>query len=175
MKWQCLARQFAMRQHQGRPDSAVTPVLELPGRHRPVGPIVTVLNRVPEHSVTPELDHIAACTHDPAERLEQAVRFFSAGYYQKHREFSDILTATFPPNSVAATRILAVGRCKLLFDAYSQRFGLFCRVWRLADDSPLRSATLAHNRLFNPALRPDVEVLGFEPDWAESSSESRAA
>jgi len=30
---------------------------------------------------------------------------------------------------------------------------------------------MAHNRLFNPALPPATEVLGFEPDWANSSSE----
>ncbi len=175
MKWQCRVRQFAMRQRHGRPDEAVTPLVSLPGQAGTVGPILTVLNREPEHSMTPELDHISGRTHDPAERLEQAVRFLSAGYYQKHREFSDILTATFPPGSATASRILAGGRCVLHFDAYSQRFDIPCHVRRLAGDSPLHHSTLAHNRLFNPGVLPAVEVLGFEPDWVASQAEPKAA
>ena len=30
---------------------------------------------------------------------------------------------------------------------------------------------MAHNKLFNPTLAPDTEVLGFEPDWARSTSD----
>ncbi len=175
VKWQCRVRQFAMRQRQGRPDEAVRPEVAIPGQTRPIGSIITVLNRAPENSMTPELDHIAARTHDLAERHEQAVRFLSAGYYQTHRQFTDTLTATFPPNSVFAFRILEAGLCLLRFDAYGQRFDLSCRARRLAEGDPLFLATLAHNRLFNPELQPNVEVLGFEPNWSLSSSEPKAA
>ena len=176
IKWQCRVRQHAMRQHRGRPDEAVRPQVVLPGQGGSVGPISTVLNREPEHSMTPELEHIAARTHDPAERLEQAVRFLCAGYYQAHREFSDILTATFVSGSATAARILAADGCVVLhFDAYGQRFDIFCCARRLAKDNPLHQSTLAHNRLFNPLQPPDIEVLGFEPDWAGSNSGSKAA
>ncbi len=176
MKWQCRVRQLAMRQRHGRPDEAVSPSVSLPGLGGTVGPIFTVLNRVPEHSMTPELDHITARTHDPAERLEQAVRFLSAGYYQRHREFSDILTATFQPGSATAARILAAEGCVVLnFNAYCQRYDISCRAYRLDRSDPLHRSTLAHNRLFNPSQHPEVEILGFEPNWAASKSGLKAA
>ena len=174
MKWQCHVRQIAMRQHQGRPDEAIRPEVELPGQGS-VGQITTVLNRDPDHSATPELDHIAACTHDPAERLEQALKFLSAGYYQRHRRFSDILTATFAQHSEIAGRVVDAGRCLLRFNAYGQRFDLSCRVGRLQANDPLFLSTLAHNRLFNPTFQPDIQILGFEPDWDTVTTGARAA
>jgi hypothetical protein len=48
---------------------------------------------------------------------------------------------------------------------------LTCKVWRLAPHNLLHRATIAHNKLFNPAMPPDTEVLGFEPDWNACSSD----
>lgn len=165
LKWQCRVRQMAMRDGQGRPDDAITPALVLPDQAEPMGHIITVMSKSPGYSVTPELMHMAAKTNDPAERRDKAIEFLSSSYYQKHREFSDILTATFPPASPGAATIRAAGRCTLIFEAYTQRFDLVCKVWRLAPHNPLFQATIAHNALFNPTLPPDTEVLGFEPDW----------
>ena len=175
LKWQCRVRQIAMRDAEGRPDDAIMPALSLPGADKPMGHVITILNKAPGHSVTAEMVHMAAKTHDPAQRREQALRFFSATYYQKHREFSDLLTATFPPGSPGAAAIRAAKRCRLEFEAYAQRFTLDCKVWRLADHNPLHQATMAHNRLFNPALPPDTEILGFEPDWDASSADPPVA
>ena len=61
-----------------------------------------------------------------------------------------------------------------MFEAYAQRYTLDCRVWRLTDKNMLHRATMAHNRLFNPALPGDTVVLGFEPDWSASIAESEA-
>ncbi len=171
LKWQCRVRQMAMRDNQGRPDDGITPALFLPDETEPLGHIITLLNKSPGYSVTPELRHMAKKTNDPAQRREQAIRFFSATYYQKAAEFSDILTATFPPGSPGAETIRQAETVRLRFDAYSQVFVLRCRVWRLAPHNPLHQATLAHNCLFNPALPADTEVLGFEPDWDASTSE----
>lgn len=171
LKWQCRVRQIAMRDGQGRPDDAITPALVLPGQAEPMGHIITVMNKSPGYSVTPELTHMAAKTNDPAERRSKAIEFLSSSYYQKHREFSDILTATFPPASPGAATIRAAKRCTLVFEAYSQRFDLGCKVWRLAPHNPLHQATIAHNALFNPMLPPGTEILGFEPDWDASTSE----
>lgn len=168
LRWQCRCRQMAMRERDGRPDDAITPSLTLAGEARPLGHIITVLNKAPRHSVTAELSHMRARTNDPAQRREQAIRFLSAGYYQKPAEFSDILTATFPPGSPGAAAIRAAGEVTLRFDAYSQEFRLVCRVWKLAAQNPLCRSTLAHNALFNPTLHPETEVLGFEPDWERS-------
>ena len=171
MKWQCRVRQMAMRDNHGRPDDGITPALFLPNQTEPMGHIITLLNKSPGHSVTPELLHMARKIDDPAQRRDQALRFFSATYYQKAAEFSDILTATFPPGSPGAATIREAEIVGLKFNAYSQVFNLTCRVWKLAPHNPLHQSTIAHNQLFNPALSPDTEVLGFEPDWEASTSE----
>ena len=170
LRWQCNVRKIAMREAQGRPDDAIMPMLVIGGGTDPAGRVITVLSKAPGHSMTPELQHMARKTNDPAQRREQAIKFFSASYYQRPREFSDVLTATFPPASPGAEAISAAKQCSLIFDAYSQRFDLVCNVCRLAPPNPLFDATIAHNRLFNPNLPNDVEVLGFQPDWAASSA-----
>ncbi|MEO3414400.1 hypothetical protein AAFO92_07085 [Roseovarius sp. CAU 1744] len=171
LRWQCRVRQMSMRDQDGRPDDAIMPGVMLPGDAEPMGHIITVMSKSPAYSVTAELTHMSAKTNDPAQRRDAALRFLAAGYYQKAEEFSDILTATFPPGSPGAAQIHSAGECRLLFDAYAQKFDLSCKVWRLAPHNLLHQATIAHNKLFNPALPPDTEVLGFEPAWAASSSD----
>lgn len=171
LKWQCHVRQIAMRQNEGRPDAGMTPEVFLPGKTKPMGTIITLLNKAPGHSVTPELKHMFKKTNDPAQRREQAIRYLSATHYQKAAEFSDILTATFVPGSEGARRMRDAGTLRLRFAAYAQVFDLTCRVWKLVPRNPLYQATMAHNRLFNPALPHDTVVLGFEPDWATSKTE----
>ena len=171
LKWQCRVRQTAMRDNFGRPDDGITPALYLIGEDEPVGHIITLLNKSPGYSVTPELNHIIAKTNDPAQRRDQAIQFFSATFYQKAPEFSDILTATFPPGSPGAAKIRRSQEVRLVFEAYAQMFDLTCKVWKLARHNPLYQSTMAHNKLFNPGLEPDTEVLGFEPDWSRSTSD----
>ena len=170
LRWQCNVRQIAMREAQGRPNDAVMPTLVIEGMTEPMGRVITVLNKMPGYSVTPELQHMARKTNDPAQRRDNAIRFLSAGHYQRPHEFSDILTATFPPRSPGAAAIRAAEHCALIFDSHSQRFELACRVRRLAPANPLFEATIAHNSLFNPRLPTGAEVLGFQPDWTSSSA-----
>lgn len=172
LKWQCRVRQLNMRETDGRPDDAIMPAVYLNGAPEPLGHIITLLNKSPGYSVTPELEHMAKKTHDPAQRRESALKFLSATYYQKAAEFSDILTATFPPGSEGAATIRRAKSCRLVFEAYAQRFDLSCKVWKLAPHNLLYKATMAHNLLFNPGLPPDTVVLGFEPDWSDSSSDA---
>lgn len=171
LKWQCRVRQNAMRDMDGRPDDGIMPAVFLPDQDEPMGNIITVLNKSPGYSLTAEMTHMAAKTNDPAQRRDQAIRFFSATYYQKAAEFSDILTATFPPASPGADTLHKAKTVRLVFEAYAQKFDLTCSVWRLADHNPLFQATMAHNRLFNPSIPPDTVVLGFEPQWGASSSD----
>ena len=128
LKWQCRVRQVAMRDNHGRPDDSITPALFLPGETEPMGHIITLLNKSPGYSVTPELLHMAKKTNDPAQRRDQALQFFSATYYQKAAEFSDILTATFPPGSPGAATIRGAENVRLRFEAYTQVFDLTCKV-----------------------------------------------
>ena len=168
--WQCRIRQIAMRTHGGRPTSGMTPLVSPAEGTDPVARVVTVLCKRPEHSATMELRHLARRTHDPAERRESALKFLAERYYQSSREFSDILTAGFPPDSETAATLLEHRECRLAFEQFSQRFDLHCTIRRLSPNNPLREATFWHNLLFNPRLPADSIILGFEPDWAKSEA-----
>jgi len=175
LRWQCRTRQLSMRDAQGKPDDAAMPALTLPGDSEPLGHIITVMSKWGFYSKTPELQHMAKRTNDPAQRRDKALEFFSSTYYQKAHEFSDVLTATFPPESTGAARIEQMGQCQLAFDAYNQKFMLDCKVSRLADSHALYQATWWHNVLFNPQLSPKTIVLAFEPNWQASAAEPALA
>ena len=102
MGWQCRVRQIAMRETMGRPNDAIAPVVYLEAGSEPLGQIVTVICKLQIHSKTPELRHIFKHTNDPAQRRDKALQFLSETYFQKHREFSDMLVATFIPDSYVA-------------------------------------------------------------------------
>ena len=169
--WQCRARQMMMRDNGGKPTDAVMPAVTLAGESEPMGHIITVMSKIAAHGVRPELVHMAKRTPDTAKWRADALTFFSATYYQKAKEFSDILTATFQPGSEGAAAMRGAQHLTLTYEAYGQRYDVACRVWKLARKNPLYAATVAHNRLFNPALHPETEVLGFEPDWDASTAE----
>ena len=94
-----------------------------------------------------------------------------SGTTQSSREFSDILTASFPPDSATAAALLAHRECRLAFEQFSQRFDVHCTVQRLSPNNPLREATFWHNLLFNPRLSGDCVILGFDPEWPKSEAE----
>ena len=169
LRWQCRIRQIAMRRDDGRPTGGMTPLVS--GWEGPVSRIVTVLSKRPEHSVTMELRHLARRTHDPAERRENALKLFAERHYQAATEFSDTLTASFPPDSPTAARLLEARECRLEFEQFNQRYRLHCTVRRLSEHNPLREATFWHNLLFNPRLPADCIILGFEPDWRRSEAD----
>lgn len=169
LRWQCLTRQKAMRQQGGRPNGAMAPNVILPGEAAPMGQVVTLLLKRPEFDKTPELMHMVRRTHDPAQRREKALQLFSETYYQKAREFSDTLVAIFAPGSPGAARIAAAGRCRLDFEAFSQKHALECDVSQLQPGDPLREAAWWHNALFNPNLSAEAVALAFAPDWTVES------
>lgn len=171
LRWQCRVRQIMMRDDLGRPNDAIMPALTLSGADQPMGQVITVLSKLPAHSVVPEMRHMVQRTPDPAAVREAGLKFLSAGHYQKSAEFSDILTATFPPGSEGAQTIRRAERCTLTYEAYSQRYDVACRVWKLTSRNPLWQSTYWHNALFNPSLSQDTVILGFEPDWDASSAD----
>ena len=171
LRWQCRIRQIAMRSNDGRPSAGMTPLVSATDRNAPQVRIITVLCKRPEHAVTMELRHMARRSHDPAERRQNALQFFAERYYQTANEFSDSLTASFSPNSETAEALLGDRKCRLAFEQFSQRFRLHCTVRRLSRNNPLHEATFWHNLLFNPRLNADCIILGFEPDWPESTAD----
>ncbi len=171
LKWQCHVRQIAMRQNGGKPSDGMMPELRLTADSTPAGNIISVMCKSYEYSKTMEIRHLARKTLDPQARRDSAIKFFSEYYYQKAREFSDIVTSTFPPGSPGAQSILEAGRCWLRFEQYNQTYDIACQPYRLGNNDPLHQATFWHNYLFNPALPGDAMIIGFKPDWASSSAE----
>ena len=170
MKFQCRARQMIMRDNLGRPDDSITPTIYLKENTKPITKIITLIHKLPEYSALSELMHIARKTNDPSQRRDQAVKLLSASYYQKHREFTDVLTATFTPNSNLAETLISEGSCRLLFDAYSHKFESTFTVNKLERSEFLFRSTIIHNQLFNPNLHPETIILSFSPVWEENEA-----
>ena len=170
IKFQCRARQMIMRDNLGRPDDSITPTIYLKENTKPITKIITLIHKLPEYSALSELMHIARKTNDPSQRRDQAVKLLSASYYQKNREFTDVLTATFTPNSNLAETLISEGSCRLLFDAYSHKFESTFTVNKLERSEFLFRSTIIHNQLFNPNLHPETIILSFSPVWEESEA-----
>ena len=175
IKWQCRVRQIAMRESGGRPDISITPEVKLANSGSSLGAVITLIHKLPQFSVTSELQHIAKKTFDLSQKRDQAVQFLSSTFYQKYAEFTDILTATFKPNSSEAVRIVESESCTLIFEAFKQGYKIDCGVWVLNREDPLYQSTVAHNILFNPMLHPNTIVLAFKPNWTKSSSSNSFA
>ncbi len=169
--WQCRIRQMSVRQHGGRPSPGMRPQV-LPADPAKAAPdpvriTVLIVRREPEET-TAEFRHMFRRTRDPRDRYNRSVQLLSAAYYQHPREFSDELTALFGPESALAAALVEAGRCRLVFEQYSQRYDLPCAVRELADTDPAYQATLWHNRLFNPNIPGNPRILGFKPDWSRA-------
>lgn len=171
MGWQCRCRQVLMREFDGRPGEAITPAVRLGADQEPLGHVVTILSKEPGHSMVPEFRHLCRRSNDPAERRKKALQLFCERYYQQPETFSEMLTATFAAGSVGCAAIVAAKEVVLEFAAYGQGFTLDCLTFLLAPDHPHYQATYWHNQLFNPALRPDIQVVGFQPVWSKSRSD----
>lgn len=170
LKWQCRARQIAVRENDGRPDQAIMPEIKIDKNKKAIGSIITILNKKSEFSKEPELNHIYAHTHDPLQRREKALKLLCETYYQKNNEFSPTLTATFATESKHVKNIINAKQCILTFNAYNQEFILKCKIKKIKKNEYEYKATIAHNRLFNPNIKPDTIILGFTPVWNQSSA-----
>ena len=169
--WQCRLRQLAVRQGGGRPTMGMRPLVTLDGDAEALGQITVLINKADPEDATAEFRHMARKTHDPNERMKNALKHLQAAYFQRPREFSDVMTALFGPGSEAAGRLATTGACRLNFEQYQQSFEIPCSVRRLAEREPGYQATYWHNALFNPNLPGKVEVLAFSPDWAHAGAE----
>lgn len=169
--WQCRLRQYAVRESGGRPTSGMRPRVLLMEPEADLGAITVLINKSAPQEVTSQFRHLVRKTHDPVERYNNALRFLSAAYYQRPEGFSDELTALFGEISQTADRLLADGRCRLLFAQYSQSYDLPCGVRQLPQDHPAFQATFWHNGLFNPNLPGGVRVLAFRPDWSKAAAD----
>ena len=172
--WQCRVRQYAVRQGGGRPTGGMRPRALVTDPAADLGPVTVLINRREPQEATSQFRHLARKTHDPVERYNGALKLLSAAYYQRPEEFSDELTGLFGEASDLAERLLAVGRCRLLFEQFSQSYDLPCRLRELPEDHPSYQATYWHNSLFNPNIPGGARVLAFRPDWSEATADPPA-
>jgi hypothetical protein len=163
--WQCRVRQIAMRQDGGRPSPGMRPrVLDTAGRE--IAPALTVLIVPKDSAETTALFRFQVQkTSDPKDVYERGLALLQADYFQQPETFSDRLTALLPGGSALSTTLLAERACILEFDQFRQIYRLPSKVSSLPSGDPAREATIWHNRLFNPSLPDDVQVLAFRPDW----------
>jgi hypothetical protein len=167
--WQCRLRQLSVREGLGRPTSGMRPrVATLEGVELASAITVLLVRQEPDES-TKQFRFQVQKTQDPVERYDKALEILSAWYYQRPREFSDVMTGLFGPGSALADRLLLHRRCELEFIEYGRGYRVRCSVLELAEDDAYFQATYWHNRLFNANMPAGVRVLSFTPDWTHSA------
>lgn len=168
--WQCRIRQLSARRNEGKPSAAMLPDLTLREESESLGAIITVMSKLPHFSRTLELKHIYQKTNDPKQRRDDALKIIQEMYYQIPEEFSDVLTATFAPESEGAEAMLHAGFGRLDFEEFRQTYSIPVRIARLTPNDPLYQATYWHNAMFNPSIDPNLTIIGFQPDWSTTTS-----
>lgn len=163
--WQCRLRQLSVREAGGRPSRGMRPRLNAPDGDE-IAPAITVLIHPEEPAESTKLFRFQVQkTHDPIERYDKALEILAGFHYQQPKQFGDVMTALFGPDSTIAGRLLDHGACELEFAEFGQGYRLPCQVRLLAEGDPLYEATFWHNKLFNPNLPAKVQVLSLVPDW----------
>lgn len=172
LHWQCRLRQMAMREGGGRPSPGMRPLIFTTDDQQIAGSTVVLLHKLDPEDSTAFFRHQVLKTQDPVERWEKATEHMAAGYFQRYRDFDDILTALFGPGSTLVDRMLGLDKVHLDFAELNQRFRLLCHVRELAEHDALFQATYWHNRMFNPNIPAGIRVVTFAPDWGRSTAES---
>ena len=169
--WQCRIRQYAMRNDEGRPTAGMQPGVFLEDGKEVVSAVTLLL--VPDllQDSILQFRFMALKTQDPQERYKKAVQLLSASFYQNVENFSGLMTGVFSRSSETVNRLKKNQRCVLEFDFQQQKFRVPVGIKVLLKKNPKYEFTYWHNFLFNPHLSPDVTVLGFEPDWTNSSAD----
>ena len=170
--WQCRIRQYAMRNDEGRPTAwnADLDVFLEDGKEVATAVTLLLVPDLLQDSIL-QFRFMALKTQDPQERYKKAVQLLSASFYQNVENFSGLMTGVFSRSSETVDRLKKNQRCVLEFDFQQQNFRVPAGIKVLLKKNPKYEFTYWHNFLFNPHLSPDVTVLGFEPDWSDSSAD----
>ena len=170
LTWQCRIRQIAMREGEGRPSQGMRPrVLDADGHEISAG-IIVLLVREDSFESTEFLKFQVQKHNDPQDVYKKALIFLQSTHYHRAAEFSDEMTGLFGSDSVLADRMLSGGKTVLEFTQFNQTYKIPCQTRLLAEDEDTYQATLWHNRVFNPNIGADIQIVGFQPDWAEAAN-----
>jgi len=168
LTWQCRIRQVAMREEAGRPSQGMRPrVLDAEGNELSAGIIVLIIRENPRES-TEFLKFQVQKHNDPQDVYKKSLTFLQSTHYHRAIEFSDEMTALFAKESPLVERLMIEGKCILEFNQFGQRYAIPCRLRIIAPQEQAYEATLWHNRVFNPNIGDDIQIVGFLPDWDEA-------
>ncbi len=167
--WQCRIRQMAMREDEGRPSPGMCPKLLTTNDEVLADRTITLILRGAPEESTEFFKFQVQRNHDPNEVRKKTLIYLQSTHYHGPREFMDCLTALYGENSELANELVNLGKCVLEFKQFNQGYRLHFSVSRLELGSAEHSATIWHNRCFNPNIPDTVEILKFEPDWLVSS------
>lgn len=168
--WQCRLRQLAIREDSGRPSPGMRPYVATAKGEEIAGGITVLLMPDDPEPSTQLFRYQVLKTLDPAERYNKALEILASNYFQRPRDFSDVMTALFGPTMPLVDHLLGEGRCLLEFSQFSKGYRIPCDVSELAENDAFYQATYWHNRLFNSNIPAGARVLSFTPDWTRSTS-----
>jgi hypothetical protein len=175
LAWQCRIRQTAMREHGGRPSPGMRPrVLDIEGRELLPALTVLLIPKEPEES-TAFFRFQVMKTPDPRDVYERSLTYLQADYFQTPETFSDRLATVLPRDASLVSTLIEAGACTLEFVQSGQGYRIAAEVRALKSGHAAREAAIWHNRLFNPALPDDVQVLEFRPDWLSARADPAPA
>jgi hypothetical protein len=169
--WQCRIRQMAMRDHGGMPMPAMQPSVSSRKGEMLLPEMTVLIVPLDPAPSTAFFRFQVQKTMDERQAFESGVKYLGADFYQDPHLFSDEMTAVFAAGSRAAAGLVKIKTVLLDFTQFAQSYRMFCAVRRLPQRNLAREASLWHNRLFNPALPNDAEVLGFKPDWKNAAAD----
>jgi len=149
-------------------------VLDIEGRELSPALTVLLIPKGPEES-TAFFRFQVMKTPDPRDVYERALTYLQADYFQTPETFSDRLATVLPRDAALADALLEAGDCMLEFVQSGQGYRIAAEVRALKSGHAAREAAIWHNRLFNPALPDDVQVLEFRPDWLSARADPAPA
>lgn len=157
-----------MREEGGRPSQGMRPrVLDQKGNELSTGVTVLIIRESPDES-TQFLKFQVQKHNDPKDVYNKALTFLQSTHYHRAIEFSDEMTALFMTDSTLVRQLLDEGKCQLAFEQFNQSYIIPCTVRKLGEQEQAYQATIWHNRVFNPNLGVNVDIIGFQPDWDEA-------
>ena len=167
--WQCRLRQISVRDDEGRPSPGMCPKLLTVNEELIADRVITLIIRGAPEESTEYFKFQVQRNNDPNEVRKKTLMYLQSTHYHGPKEFMDCLTALFAETSELAPKLAEAGKCILEFRQFGQGYKLHCNVSQVHIGDPEHSATLWHNRCFNPNLSNEVNILKFEPDWLVSS------
>ncbi len=163
ISWQCRLRKMSMRESGGRPSTGMSAGLySIRGGDEQARLQFLIVKQEPEEA-TAEIRHLVRKTPDPAEWLKNGLRILAERHYQDDFDFSTHLTASFATDSSIADALKDAGECHLKFKQDSIDFAFDFDIQILEEADATYQSTYWHNRLFNPAMPGQIEVLAFVP------------